>query len=380
MPGVLLVDDHPLFHEGLASAFARLAPDLRIVSAESVQAGLELLRQSPNIELALVDLILPTSDGLTALALYAQEFPHIPRVLISGKEDPAIVRRARDAGASGFIHKSMPLDRLLAVLRRVLDGHAYFELGAKPLPEMRVSSTGEPHGELTLRQLEVLKLLGEGRSNKEISAALAIADRTVRAHLTELFRTLKVASRTQAILAAQRLGLLGGAVSEGEAALRQEPQASVSAARQREIRTECVRTMYRQTKNSRTAALGVTLYMVVTLWRHVPHALIAYFLGLQALLQAHRVWIFSSYRRAQLSVDNSELWGAALHPIHARRGRRLGLRGALVFSPREPARSNVHDLRPVWDHGRRPSRATPTTRPRCARSWCPSSGSCSCGS
>lgn len=210
MPRVLLIDDHPLFHEGLASAFARLAPDLSIVSAESVQSGLELLRRSPNIDLALVDLILPQSDGLTALTLYAEEFPHIPRVLISGKEDPRVVRRARDAGASGFIHKSMSLDRLLAVLRRVLDGHAYFELGADPLPEVSAPSTDEPHGELTLRQLEVLKLLGQGRSNKEISAALAIADRTVRAHLTELFRTLKVASRTQAILAAQRLGLLGG--------------------------------------------------------------------------------------------------------------------------------------------------------------------------
>jgi DNA-binding NarL/FixJ family response regulator len=207
---VLLVDDHPLFHEGLASAFARLAPDLSIVSADSVQAGLELLRHSPSIELALIDLVLPTSDGLTALALYADEFPHVPRLLISGKEDPAVVRQARDAGASGFIHKSMPLDRLLVALRRVLDGHAYFEASASSLAEEPSSSTGEPQGELTLRQLEVLRLLGEGRSNKEISAALAIADRTVRAHLTELFRTLKVASRTQAILAAQRLGLLGG--------------------------------------------------------------------------------------------------------------------------------------------------------------------------
>ncbi|HWZ92668.1 MAG TPA: response regulator transcription factor [Polyangiaceae bacterium] len=207
MPLVLLVDDHPLFHEGLRSAFARLAPDLSIVSADSVQAGLELLRSSPNIELSLIDLILPTSDGLTALALYAREFPHIPRLLISGKEDPAVVRQARDAGASGFIHKSLPLDHMLAALRSVLAGHAYFEPSAHSRDESPRS--GEVHGELTLRQLEVLKLLGEGRSNKEISAALAIADRTVRAHLTELFRTLKVASRTQAILAAQRLGLLG---------------------------------------------------------------------------------------------------------------------------------------------------------------------------
>jgi DNA-binding NarL/FixJ family response regulator len=210
MPLVLLVDDHPLFHEGLASAFARLAPDLGIVSADSVEAGLDLLRSEAGIELALIDLVLPSSDGLTALALYAEEFPHVPRLLISGKEDPSVIRRARDAGASGFLHKSLPLDRLLAALRRVLDGHAYFEPSSEARLEEDGPRSADPHENLTLRQLEVLKLLGEGRSNKEISAALAIADRTVRAHLTELFRTLGVSSRTQAILTAQRLGLLGG--------------------------------------------------------------------------------------------------------------------------------------------------------------------------
>jgi len=207
---VLLVDDHPLFHEGLASAFGRLAPDLGIVSADTAEAGLELLRQDPSIELALIDLVLPTLDGLAALALYAAEFPHIPRMLISGKEDPAVIAQARNAGASGFLHKSLPLEQLLEALRRVLAGGAFFEL--RPVVAALPAAAGaerDPSGELTLRQLEVLKLLGDGRSNKEISSALAIADRTVRAHLTELFRTLGVSSRTQAILAAQRLGLLG---------------------------------------------------------------------------------------------------------------------------------------------------------------------------
>ncbi|HEX3776057.1 MAG TPA: response regulator transcription factor [Polyangiaceae bacterium] len=211
MARVLLVDDHPLFHEGLASAFARLAPELSIVSADSVDAGLELLRSSA-IDLALIDLVLPSSDGLSALALYAAEFPHVPRLLISGKDDPVIVRHARDAGASGFLHKSMSLDRLIVALKRVLDGQAYFDINpeySSATCEDEAPLSGDVQGELTLRQLEVLKLLGEGRSNKEISAALAIADRTVRAHLTELFRTLGVNSRTQAILAAQRLGLLG---------------------------------------------------------------------------------------------------------------------------------------------------------------------------
>src|SRR6476646_7434766 len=102
MPRILLVDDHPLYHEGLASAFARLAPDLGIESADSAEAGLALLRSSspPSIDLALIDLVLPNSDGITALTLYAAAVPHVPRVLISGRADPDVARRARDAGAS----------------------------------------------------------------------------------------------------------------------------------------------------------------------------------------------------------------------------------------------------------------------------------------
>jgi DNA-binding NarL/FixJ family response regulator len=203
---ILLVDDHPLFHEGLASAFARLAPDLEIVGAESSEAGLELLQSRP-VDLALVDLVLPNADGLSAIAAYAAAAPHVPRVLISGREEPELVRKARDAGASGFIRKSLPLAALLDALRQILDGNAYFELestSARSAP----APDAPPPAELTLRQLEVLKLLGSGWSNKEISAELCIAERTVRAHLTELFRALGASSRTQAILAAQRLGLL----------------------------------------------------------------------------------------------------------------------------------------------------------------------------
>jgi DNA-binding NarL/FixJ family response regulator len=206
---ILLVDDHPLFHEGLASAFGRLAPDLQIVSADSAEAGLKVLRESVGVELLLIDLMLPGIDGLAALGRCAAEFPHIPRMLISGKDDENVLRQARDAGASGFLHKSLPLEKLLAALRSVLNGGAYFEQSQSGAASSSARTEGDPSLDLTLRQLEVLKLLGSGRSNKEISSALAIADRTVRAHLTELFRALGVTSRTQAVLAAQRLGLLG---------------------------------------------------------------------------------------------------------------------------------------------------------------------------
>ncbi len=209
MAVILLVEDHPLYHEGLASAFTRLAPDLRIVSAGTAEEGLRLLKSHGAIDLALIDLVLPTADGFEALRLYGEAFPHIPRVLISGKNDGSLVVRACAAGASGFIPKAIRVQQLIAALRCILAGDVYFNSGPPDelLPERH--SQGKPLvSELSLRQLEVLRLLGEGRTNKEMARLLAIADRTVRAHLTELFRTLGVSNRMQAILTAQRLGLL----------------------------------------------------------------------------------------------------------------------------------------------------------------------------
>lgn len=209
MPAILLVDDHPLFHEGLASALARLAPELQIVSAASAEEGLAVLSREPSIDLALIDLILPDDDGLDVLRTYAAAHPQVPRVLISGRDDATVIRGAREAGASGFLSKSLPAGRLIKALRDLLAGDECFltpSLVAADGPETQKRST--PELGLTIRQLEVLSLLGEGKPNKEIANVLGIAERTARAHITELFHVLGVSSRTQAVIRAQRLGLL----------------------------------------------------------------------------------------------------------------------------------------------------------------------------
>ncbi len=255
-----MVDDHPLFHEGLASAFARLAPDLSIVSADSAEAGLTVLRTAA-IDLALIDLVLPTLDGLSALALYAAEFPHVSALadLGQGTTRPSSPKRAT-RGASGFLRKSLALDQLLLALREVLEGGAYFDLGAPAaLPHAPAApSDRDPSGDLTLRQLEVLKLLGDGRSNKEISSALAIADRTVRRALD---RAVSHAGRVQPArkpcwprsgsgCSVHRDGRCRGPRANRARAPRAAPHASAR------FRTECVRTLYKQIPNSMAAALG----------------------------------------------------------------------------------------------------------------------------
>lgn len=204
---LLLVDDHPLYHAGLTSVLRTLKPSYALLSAGDAQAGLAQLRENRRVDLVLIDIVLPGMDGFEAVAAYGAAFPYIPRMLISGREDAATIRRASHCGASGFVCKSWSVERMVRLIERVLDGGSGFDheygIEAPAAP-----AGGEARQHLTLRQIEVLSLLAEGKSNKEIARQLDIADRTVRAHLTELFQALGVRSRTQALLHAQSLRLL----------------------------------------------------------------------------------------------------------------------------------------------------------------------------
>ena len=206
---LLLVDDHPLYHAGLTSVLQTLKPAYTLLGATDAQAGLALLRERQRVDLVLIDIVLPGMDGFEAVTAYGAVFPYIPRMLISGREDAATISRASHCGASGFVCKSWSVERMVRLIERVLDGGSGFdhEYGIDAqAPAAPVNDEARQH--LTLRQIEVLSLLAEGKSNKEIARQLDIADRTVRAHLTELFQALGVRSRTQALIHAQSLRLV----------------------------------------------------------------------------------------------------------------------------------------------------------------------------
>lgn len=198
MQRILVVDDHPLYREGMVSALRARLPGLEVLGAGSAEDGMAVLEQHPETDVVLIDLRLPDMDGFGALAAYAQRFPTVSRVLISGQDGAEIVRRAFEAGASGFIPKSMAVDEVVAAIRRVLDGGVF------------VPPQGAPRAQcgLTLRQLEVLRLLGAGYTNKEIARALDITERTAKAHVAAIFEALGADNRTQAVVAAQRQGYL----------------------------------------------------------------------------------------------------------------------------------------------------------------------------
>ncbi len=195
---LLLIDDHPLFVDGFATMIAQARPDWGFAFAHSSHAGVAQLAVDPAFDLVIVDLQLPDRDGFATIAAIAEVCPQLPRLVISGREDAAARMRAQAAGASGFIVKSLAADRMIAVIDDVAAGRSGFA----------AADAGAALPCLSPRQLDVLTLLAEGHANKEIRFRLNIAERTVRAHLTELFATLGVQTRVNAILRAREIGLI----------------------------------------------------------------------------------------------------------------------------------------------------------------------------
>jgi DNA-binding NarL/FixJ family response regulator len=198
---ILIVDDHPLFRAGFHAVLQQSALDAGVLSVSSVPEALQILEQDPDVGLVLLDIHLRGDDGFSALKVIGTRFPTTACILISGDEQEGIAHRAIAAGASGFIPKSFTADDMIAAIRKVLAGEIFTT--ATQTPPVAV-----PGSELTLRQLEVITMLGRGFSNKEIARELDVAERTVKAHVSAVFEALQVRNRTQAVLAAQSRGYL----------------------------------------------------------------------------------------------------------------------------------------------------------------------------
>lgn len=196
-PIVLLVDDHPLFRDGFAAMTRALRPAWRLRVAGCAAEAMAALA-GPLPDLMVIDVVLPDDDGFALIARAAAVAPSVPPLIVSGRDDEAVWVRARASGARGFIHKTARPEAMVAAMDAVIAGGTAFAGDERPatLPV------------LTTRQAEVLMLLAQGHGNKEIRYRLDIAERTVRAHLTELFQLLGAHSRTQAVIRARDLGLV----------------------------------------------------------------------------------------------------------------------------------------------------------------------------
>ena len=220
---ILLVDDHQLFREGVALLLRRLASDVEILEAPSCEEAFEVCRTNTEIDLLLLDLNLRGLSGLDGLRVLRERYPGIPVVVMSSLEDASTVRETIDCGAMGFIHKSSSSEIMLNALNLVLAKGIYLPPAAllgdrappRQMPRATPHANASPGGTpvspkdlgLTPRQADVLYLVLQGKPIKLISRDLGLGEGTVKGHVSAVLRALNVTTRTQAVVAAHRLGL-----------------------------------------------------------------------------------------------------------------------------------------------------------------------------
>ena len=204
---IMLVDDNPLFLEGVRMVLQKLDEQVHIQSCGSCEEA--LTRLDDEYDLILLDINLPGISGLDGLQQIRHRSPATPLVVMSASEDRNKVMQAIEQGARGYIPKSSTPDIILTALQLVLSGGVYLPMAILDEVNSPQAKTTKADGQsLTPRQVEVLKLLAEGHSNKAIGNQLNLAENTVRVHVSAILRFLDVSNRTEAGVAASRMGLI----------------------------------------------------------------------------------------------------------------------------------------------------------------------------
>lgn len=203
---ILLADDHPLFRDGVRHVLNQLSPHVEILDAPDFPGVFRIATEHPDLDLALVDLYMPGMPGHQGVAAFRQQFPEIPLVVLTASESSQDMQKVMAAGALGYILKSYPAPLMLEALRSVLGGGMFLPEAPALTGDEAARSAGEQIS-LTTRQREVLALLAEGKPNKLIARALQLTEGTVKIHVAAIFRALEVSNRTEAVIAARRLGL-----------------------------------------------------------------------------------------------------------------------------------------------------------------------------
>jgi two-component system NarL family response regulator len=199
---LLIVDDHPVFRAGIVAMFQDL-PDIKVVAqAEDGLAAIAAFREyQPDV--TLMDLRLPKLGGVEAILQIRREFPVARFIVLTTYDTDQDIFRALQAGARSYLLKDMSQDQIVATVRDVFRGRETLPKGVAETLAKRLNRQ-----DLSEREMEVLKLIIRGRSNKEISNDLAITERTVKFHMASIFQKLKVLDRTQAAIEAVRHGMV----------------------------------------------------------------------------------------------------------------------------------------------------------------------------
>ena len=203
----VIADDHPLFRGALREAVAGSFDEADIAEAGSFDEVSKLIDRHGEVDLVLLDLAMPGVRGFSGLLYLRAQYPGVPVVVVSGNQDPTVIRRCIEFGASGFIPKTLPVEMMRDAIRKVLDGAVWcppdvdLALGTDTEMQQLLSRLAS----LTPQQVRVLMMLSEGLLNKQIAYGLGVSEATVKAHVSAILQKLGVDSRTQAVIIASKI-------------------------------------------------------------------------------------------------------------------------------------------------------------------------------
>ena len=212
---ILVVDDHTMIREGVSDTLRQTFSEAIIHEAETAYAAFELLSNEQNFVVAMIDLFMPDTDGFSFLRKLCNSYPELPVIVLSASENPHHVVKSLDSGAVGYIQKSASKAVMVSAIKLVLSGGIYIPNEIRQLPKPNTSGgldenspvdPGKASSNLTARQMEILKLVAIGKSNKQIARDLALSENTVKAHVSAILKSLNLENRTQAGVLAEKAG------------------------------------------------------------------------------------------------------------------------------------------------------------------------------
>ncbi len=204
---LVIADDHPLFRGALREAIAGLLANAEIAEAGSFDEVSGLIERGAEVDLVLLDLAMPGVRGLSGLLYLRAAYPSVPVVVVSANDDPAVIRRCMEFGASGFIPKTLAVDAIRDAIAKVLAGGIWVpgDVELEPGADAETADLVSRLATLTPQQVRVLMMLSEGLLNKQIAHALRVSEATVKAHVSAILQKLGVESRTQAVIAVSKI-------------------------------------------------------------------------------------------------------------------------------------------------------------------------------
>jgi DNA-binding NarL/FixJ family response regulator len=204
---LVIADDHPLFRGALREAVSGLYPRIEIAEAGNLEEVGQILDQNGDVDLILLDLTMPGVRGFSGLMYLRAQYASVPVVIVSANDEPAVIRRCMDFGASGFIPKTLGVDVMRDAIAIVLKGGIWTPPDVDLSTAIDVETTAllARLATLTPQQVRVLMMLSEGLLNKQIAYELSVSEATVKAHVSAILQKLGVESRTQAVIAAAKI-------------------------------------------------------------------------------------------------------------------------------------------------------------------------------